>query len=197
MTKILTLEEAREKAIDFYSYDNGDYWYKLKGDRFYHLIRNGVDLLEGKDAIDCHLLTLEEAREKAIYCYSYDNGDYWYKLKGDRFWHLIRNGVDVLEGKDAINCYSYTNGDYEYETENGVYHLIRNGVDLLVGRNAIYCYSYDNGDYEYHVHLLEGKRAVYLCSFDNGHCKYEIEDGVMHEVKLKRCKMMKVKDVSK
>ena len=130
--EILSLEEAKKKAIYCRSYDNGDYEYRTKGS-YSHLIRDNKDLLEGK---------------KAVYCCSYDNGDYEYKAENG-YWHLIRNGKDLLEGKKAIWCHSYNNGDYEYRTENGYYHLIRDGKNLLENKKAVYYYSYKNGDYEY------------------------------------------------
>ncbi|MFN7754309.1 MAG: hypothetical protein ACK5O9_00475 [Holosporales bacterium] len=68
----------------------------------------------------------------------------------DGFYCLMRNGVNLLEGKEAMWCWSYENGDYAYETDNGFRHLIRNGVDLLEGKQAVFwCESYANGDYGY------------------------------------------------
>jgi len=83
--KILTLEEAKKKGLRYYSYHNGDYEYQTK-DGIWHLIRDGVDLLKGKRAVDC---------------LSYENDDYDYQTK-DGIYHLIRDGVDLLDGKRAV-----------------------------------------------------------------------------------------------
>ena len=50
--------------------------------------------------------------------YIYPNGDYKYEAE-DGYYHLIRDGVDLLEDKNAIFCCSYTDGGYEYKTEDG------------------------------------------------------------------------------
>ena len=113
MKPILTLKEARKKEVLCCSFPNGDYRYKLKGEKYYHLIRNGKNLLEGLKAVDC---------------YSCLNGDYWYKLKGEEYFHLIRNGKNLLEGLKAVDCYSFPNGDVEYEDEQGKLHTIKNTV---------------------------------------------------------------------
>ena len=105
--KILTREEA-QKLSSYISFSNGDYDYKTE-DGYLHLIRNGVDLLEGK---------------KAIWCFSYPNGDYEYKTERSRYLNLIRNGIDLLEGKKAVSCHSFRNGDYAYNTEDGYFHFI-------------------------------------------------------------------------
>jgi hypothetical protein len=68
------------------------------------------------------VLTREEAQKLSTY-YSYSNGDYGYKTEGE-YYHLIRNGVDLLEGKRAIWCFSYENGDYWYKTEDGCDYLL-------------------------------------------------------------------------
>ena len=94
------------------------------------------------------VLTKEECKEKGFYYYSYPNGDYKYK-DSEGYVHLIRDGVDLLKGKDAMSCHPYENGDYEYKDSEGYWHLIRDDIDLLKGKDAKYCYSYDNGDYEY------------------------------------------------
>jgi len=39
------------------------------------------------------ILTLEEAREKAIYCYSYDNGDYSYQTENGVMHEVKLNEV--------------------------------------------------------------------------------------------------------
>ena len=63
------------------------------------------------------------------------------------YYHLIRDGIDLLEGKHAIACRSYPNGDYGWEEEKKYCHLVRDGIDLLEGKKAIWCHSYPNGDY--------------------------------------------------
>jgi len=49
----------------------------------------------------------------------HSNGDYFYKTK-DNFWHLIRNGKDLLKNKKATSCYLYDNGDYSYQIEKNI-----------------------------------------------------------------------------
>ena len=71
------------------------------------------------------ILSLEEAEKEAIWCHSYDNGDYGY-ITEDSYYHLIRNGKNLLEGKEAVNCWSYRNGDYEYRTECGKSIYVKN-----------------------------------------------------------------------
>ena len=85
---------------------------------------------------------------KSNYLY-YWHGDFAYEGE-DGFYHLIRNGVDLLHNKQAMWCEAYENGDYAYELDNGFRHLIRNGLDLLEGKQAVFwCESYKNGDYGY------------------------------------------------
>ena len=67
------------------------------------------------------ILTKQQAEKNATGCFSYNNGDYEYEVDG--FFHLIRNGVDLLEGKNAIWCYSYDNGNYEYEADGFRYSI--------------------------------------------------------------------------
>jgi len=98
------------------------------------------------------ILSLEEAKKEAADCCSYDNGDYKYRTQyktENGYYHLIRDGKDLLENKKAVDCFSYDNGDYKYRTENEYYHLIRDGKNLLENKKAVYYYSYKNGDYEY------------------------------------------------
>jgi hypothetical protein len=96
---------------------------------------DGVDVLEGKKAID--------------YWY-YTDGIYKYQTE-DKYWHLMIKGKDVLEGKKAIKCYYYDDGIYKYQTEDNRYqHLMINGKDVLQGKKAIdCCYYYGNGVFKY------------------------------------------------
>ena len=38
------------------------------------------------------------------------------------YFHLVRDGIDLLEGKKAINCVSYDNGDYAWKDKKGEWH---------------------------------------------------------------------------
>jgi hypothetical protein len=67
-------------------------------------------------------LTLEEAKEKGYYTFSYENMDYKYKDEND-IEHLFRDNKEICKGRDI---YCYDNGDYSYEDENGVKHYGRN-----------------------------------------------------------------------
>ena len=120
---ILSYKKARKTYA--HAYENGDYSYYRK-DKFKALIRNGVDLLAGVNAIDCNSLP---------------NKDYSYKTK-DGICSIIRNGVDLLAGKNAEFCHCYDNYDgtfdYSYRPKGGFYVLMRNGVDLLAGKKVIY-----------------------------------------------------------
>ena len=113
MSTILTLKEARKKAVWCYSFPNGDYKYQLEGEEYDYLIRNGKNLLEGL---------------KTVWCWSYLNGDVKYQLEGEEYDYLIRNGKNLLEGLKAVDCYSFPNGDVEYEDEQGKLHTIKNTV---------------------------------------------------------------------
>ena len=70
-------------------------------------------------------LTLQEAKDKGYYTYSYHNGDYSYEV--DKTEHLIRNGIEIAKG-DWV--FSYDNGDYKYEVY-GKEHIIRNGKKIV------------------------------------------------------------------
>ena len=85
------------------------------------LIKAGVKF-EGKSHT---ILTLKEAREQAAWCYSYPNGDYKYRLEGEKYYHLIRDGKNLLEGLKVVWCYSCLNGDVQYEDEQGKLHTIK------------------------------------------------------------------------
>ena len=106
--------------------------------------------------IKTKILTIEELKNAGIEFNLYSNGNY--KCKDKTGWHLIRNGIDLLEGKNATWCHLYSNGGYEFEDEAGL-HLIRDGLDLLEGKNATWCYLHPNGDCEFRdkagLHLIE------------------------------------------
>ena len=74
------------------------------------------------------ILTIEDCKRLGVYCYSYNNGDYTYRVDG--IWHLIREGKDLLKGIKATSCYSYDNGDYEYKVDDQFVRLNKNGDKL-------------------------------------------------------------------
>jgi len=40
------------------------------------------------------------------------------------YFHLIRDGIDLLKGKNAIHCWSYSNKDYKWQDEKRYFHLM-------------------------------------------------------------------------
>ena len=75
-------------------------------------LRNYLKGLEDKP------LTLEEAKEKGYFVYSYDNGDYKYEDENG-IQYLIRDGKEICKGSYV---YSFDNGDYKYADENGIHY---------------------------------------------------------------------------
>ena len=65
-----------------------------------------------------NILTLKEVIKRGLSYELCNNGDYTYQTE-DGYCHLIRDGMDLLEGKKAICPRSFDNGDYSYGTENG------------------------------------------------------------------------------
>ena len=122
---------------------------------------NKIEELKGYiEGLNNKVLTLEEAKEKGYFVYSFDNDDYIYKDETD-IHHLIRDGKELCKGNFV---YSYSNGDYKYEDENGIHHLIRDGKELCKG---YYVYSYENGDYDY-----EDEDGIHYCKIIDG-CVWE------------------------
>lgn len=109
MSKILTLEEAKDKGPLHYEYNNRDYEYKTE-DGYVHLIRDGKDLLDGKKAIDCD---------------SFVNRDYQYQTE-DGYYHFIRNNIDLFENLEVIKLESCASNTYYFETVYGDRGLIDN-----------------------------------------------------------------------
>ena len=74
--------------------------------------------------MESKVLTIEECKEREIYLYSFDNGDYKYK-DSEGYYHLIRNDIDLLKGKKVKYCWSYPNGDYKYQDSYGIWYYIK------------------------------------------------------------------------
>lgn len=94
--------------------------------------------------------SIKQAECLPLYYSYYDpNRDYeTYRFKLDDGWHLVIDGVDVLDGCDAIEChYHRDGGDYSYQDINGFWHLIRNWVDVLAGLNATRFERFEYRDY--------------------------------------------------
>ena len=68
-------------------------------------------------------LTKQQAEEKGYFVYSFNNGDYKYKI--DNTEHIIRNGKEIAKG-DRV--YSYSNGDYEYKGNRHIFN--RHGKEI-------------------------------------------------------------------
>lgn len=76
------------------------------------------------------------------YC-KYDNGDYSFCNK-EGFYCLIRNSIDVLEGKKVISLTTVSDGEYRYETINrAVYSLIDEEILEKRRNNFIYAEIYN------------------------------------------------------
>tara|TARA_R110002012_G_scaffold321661_1_gene550479 strand:+ start:12 stop:830 length:819 start_codon:yes stop_codon:yes gene_type:complete len=160
---------------------NGSYSY-LDSDEYFHLVIDGVDVLEGL-----------EAEELDYYCggvYSYTVYSCTvinYSNKYNKHCHLIINGVDILKDKEAKWCNYFEDGTYYYCGNDGV-RMIINGKNVLEGLKVSFCSYHGNGVYSYedkkeYKHLivngkdvLEGKEAVILWKYENGVCHYTNKD---------------------
>lgn len=105
------------------------------------------------------VLMLEEVRAQGLPHFKCCNGDYAYKTE-DGYFHLIREGKDLLEGLKAMQCHSYPNGDYDYRAKNGYMHLICDGKDLLEGLRVAWCWSIPGGNYGY---ITNAGKIDYIC----------------------------------
>jgi hypothetical protein len=95
-------------------------------------------------------ITKKWVREQGFEMFEYLNRDReWEWEDKDGYWHLMRDDIDLLEGKKAIECYSYDNGDCGWADEEDYCHLVRNGVELTKNLKVKWCQSYDNGDWEW------------------------------------------------
>jgi hypothetical protein len=145
------------KAIDCRSYENGD-WGWADEDKHWHFKKEDEDrnTIHGQNnskqtnrsTTMTNKITKEWAKDQGFGIFEFSN-EVWEWKDEDGYLHLIRDGMDLLEGKNAIACWSYENGDWDWQDEDCYLHLIRDGVDLLEGKNAIACHSYDNGDWEW------------------------------------------------
>lgn len=66
-------------------------------------------------------ITKESVDDKAIFVFSYDNGD-WAWMDEDEHLHLIRNGVELTKGIKAKDVHSYDNGEWKWKDEAGKWH---------------------------------------------------------------------------
>ena len=156
---------------DIKYHGNGSYSY-LDSDEYFHLVIDGVDVLEGLEAFE-----LDYYGNKI---YSYENCKNGYR-------HLIINGVDILKDKEAKWCNYFEDGTYYYCGNDGV-RMIINGKNVLEGLKVSFCSYHGNGVYSYedkkeYKHLivngkdvLEGKEAVILWKYENGVCHYTNKD---------------------
>ena len=78
------------------------------------------------------ILTLEQTKAQWLRTYVYSHWAYEYKTE-DWFWHLIRNWVDVLDGKEAVECDLYDNLDYKYQTKDWEEYYITNIYKWMIG----------------------------------------------------------------
>jgi hypothetical protein len=175
---------ARQKEYEFSQQFNNYKKYNSKlynkvysyqdNEGYYHLIRDGVDLLENLQAINCfHYCNYRG------YFYNYD--DYEYQTK-DEYWHLVKCGKDVLYNKNAIHCHSYNNQYFTFTTEDGYVSLVNNNNDKIVldgtDLKIVSCTVYNDEDFLYKtedgyyhlihqgIDLFKNKKIVYaICSF--------------------------------
>ena len=97
------------------------------------------------------VLTKAQAKKLDSYRVCDNEKDYQYRLD-DGFCRLIRNGIDILKGKNAISCHSYRCGSYSYQGVDRFWHFMDGDIDVLKNRKASSCY------------LAKGKRV----NFSNG-----------------------------
>ena len=70
------------------------------------------------------ILTLEEARLLPSF-YLYTKGVFAYKDEdGYGYWHLIKDGIDLLAGLQATYCYWYAKGVFKHRDEHYYMHHI-------------------------------------------------------------------------
>lgn len=166
---------------DIKYHGNGVYSY-LDSDEYFHLVIDGVDVLEDLEAF-----------ELDYYC----NKVYSYKNCINRYRHLIINGVDILKDKESMWCNYFEDGTYYYNGNNGVCMII-DGKNVLEGLEVNCCAYHNDGIYSYedktkgYKHLiingkdvLEGKEAVILWRYKNGVCKYTDKDKKDHFLEIK------------
>jgi hypothetical protein len=95
---------------------------EIKIMKYKSLYIDGVDVLEGKKAIDCRY---------------YGGGVYEYKTEDD-YWHFIVDGDDILDGTKAINWGHYDVDKYQPFKSGEYLHLfVDGGVDILKGKKVI------------------------------------------------------------
>ena len=74
------------------------------------------------------ILTLEEASLLPSF-HQYAKGVYKYK---DEYWHLIKDGKDLLAGLKAVNCLLYGNGFFQCKDENGDWYSINTNITQTI-----------------------------------------------------------------
>lgn len=85
------------------------------------------------------VLTKKQAKKLTSYRVCKNEKDYQYRLD-DGFCRLIRNGVDILKGKNAISCHSYRCGSYSYQSVDRFWHFMDGDIDVLKDKKALYFY---------------------------------------------------------
>lgn len=109
----LTLEEAEERALYFYEYQENAYYYEIEDESDSGvLIENGKVLIEG--VLD------------ALW---YELGVYKYKIAG-RGWTLIENGEVLIDG--AYDCHWCEKGVYKYYNKKGNKFEVKDGVTTKI-----------------------------------------------------------------
>lgn len=108
------------------------------------------------------LLERNQILEKGLISRSYKNGDWEYK-ETIGYYHIFRNGKELLPEVKKTYTFSFSNGDWEYTDTAGYEHLFRDGKELLPEIKKRDIFSYTNGDWEYtdtngKIHTIKGDK---------------------------------------